>query len=130
MRRAETRCPRCGQLNVRYHGRGSWLLNPEWPSTCSLCGVNLVTGRRSVVDALRGGIVRAAVYLLHAVVGLGIGTVVGGLVWADIVNQPTVVRAAPGALGVTLGLGLAEWSRRKGTLLRARRAASGPPAEG
>jgi ABC-type proline/glycine betaine transport system permease subunit len=60
---------------------------------------------------------RAAVYLLHAVVGLGIGTVVGGLVWTDIVNQPTVVRAAPGALGVMLGLALAEWSRRKGTLL-------------
>ena len=102
---------------MRYHGRGAWLANPLWPAQCALCGSHLVTGRRDLVDTVRGRIRWTGVYVVHAFAGFGILTVGAGLLWPDIINQPIGVRFAPEVSGVILGLGLAEWSRRTGTLL-------------
>ena len=114
MRRSETVCPRCHQVNVRYSGWASWILNPRWSEDCALCGANLSTGRRTLVDSAAGVILRAGVYLGHAVVGVGIFAVGSMILWPELLDQPAWVRVVPVALGATVGIGLAEWARRKG----------------
>ena len=44
-----------------------------------------------------------------------------GIIWPGIINEPLAIRAAPLAVGAAAGLLLAEWSRRRGTLLGHRR---------
>jgi len=60
---------------------------------------------------------RTGLYLGHAVAGVGIFAVGSALLWPDLINQPTAVRVLPVALGASIGIGVAEWSRRKGALL-------------
>lgn len=117
MKRTETTCPRCNQVNARYQGAFGWLANPRWPDTCTLCGTNLATGRQQVVGAVAGMMTRISTYTLHALVGAAVPMVVVALVWPSIFEQPVVIRTAPLAVGAACGLYLAERSRRKGRLL-------------
>jgi hypothetical protein len=69
----------------------------------------------------------AAVYFMHAFVGVGIFMLGAAMLWSDLVNQPLGVRVAPMAVGLVLGLLLAERSRRRGTLLGRPRPPSNAP---
>ena len=104
-------------MNIRYHGRGSWLANPLWPTNCTLCGADLVTGERGVVDAIRGVTMRTGVYLGHTLVGVGVFVIGSLALWPDLISQPGLLRVAPVLLGAALGVSFAEWSRRRGALL-------------
>lgn len=117
MRRTETVCPRCRQVNIRHHGFGAWLVNPRYPRQCTLCGTDLRTGERSPYLAVLGGVGWAATYVGHLVAGIGIAAAGAALIWPGILNQPVLIRVAPLAAGAATGVALAEWSRRRGELL-------------
>lgn len=117
MTRAEYVCRKCRQVNVRHSGWTGVLINPLWPATCTLCGTNLQTGNRIFSDFVRGMLTWAAVYFLHAAVGVGVLTVGAALLWPNVINEASRARYVPMAVGLGLGLAMAEYSRRTGTLL-------------
>ena len=122
MGRAELVCPRCHQVNVRYDGIVGAIVRPRGSSTCcQLCQADLVTGDRDWFDAFVGAFMFAAVYLIHAMVGLmAIGVPVVILLylrWPTVVEDHAIVRIVPLLLGTGLGALLAERSRRQRTLL-------------
>lgn len=67
-----------------------------------------------------------AAYFLHALVGAGIMTLVLGLVIIGKLDPlwQERLRWLPLIAGAVMGIALAEWSRRRGTLLANRRSTS------
>jgi hypothetical protein len=122
MARSEVTCTRCHQVNVRHSGWAGFFLNPRWAWTCTLCGTPLDGSPRGRVDEVRSWFMWSTAYLGHALAGLGLAVLLS-LLWPGLINQPLAVRLAPMALGVVLGLMLAERSRRAGTLLGRRKPA-------
>lgn len=109
------------------------LFNPRLARNCTICGTPLEAGL--IDDADAGGVVRTAysatgwlsVYLSHVFVMTGLFMIVGSYVLIEMDRFEMLMRSAaiPLALigaGVLSGLALAEWSRRRGTMLHRRRA--------
>ncbi|MDO8835630.1 MAG: hypothetical protein Q7V01_08535 [Vicinamibacterales bacterium] len=84
---------------------------------CSACGADLQTGARGVLGTVFGGLMWGAQYVLHGLVGLGAFTVLAAVIWPGILDQPRVIRMLPAVAGLTVGVWLAERSRRNKTIL-------------
>jgi hypothetical protein len=127
-------CPRCRQINRR--SDADFQLAPGLSSDldpgsryssnrqlCSLCYTHLRTGQRSPWAIPLAGLSWAVLYSAHALAvsffcGLPVLILWLTVVRSDWMYAPTLAAAL---LGMALGLGLAETSRRRGELFSKRR---------
>jgi len=117
----KTVCRCCNQQNVLYSG-WSRLLKKE-PDICYFCGANLITGHRGFFDFIFFGIIiRGAIYLAHAFAGAMLTTLFLFLMtrFFEIPLLEVLVKYGPYSIliGSVFGLVTAEWSRRRGRLIR------------
>src|SRR5262249_1514399 len=116
-------CPRCHQVNAHYTG---WRLifNPKFAEFCTLCGADLRTGERDLFGAAHAAFLVPLVYAMHALAGSGAFVLLLALFFMGRLSPEWLarIRFAPPIAGAAAGLALAEWSRRRGTLVSNRRA--------
>lgn len=117
MPRVDITCSRCRQLNARYYGQDEDL-NPFYDQApyCGFCGGELLSGRSGWASGWSTGIMsRTMIYGFHIVIGAALGLMAGGLLMSITKMKPLLAVCAAG--GPVAGILLAEWSRRRGTLL-------------
>jgi hypothetical protein len=117
MKRTETVCPRCRQVNARYSGAFGPLLNPPRPRQCAICSSDLLTGQRDAVDVFGAVIMWTSVYVVHAAAGAGAFMLAFFFLCPGFIDWHIALRTAPFLLGAAVGVHLAERSRRRGELL-------------
>ncbi len=121
MNKQEIVCKLCNQQNVIY---SDWhRLLKRYPDTCYFCGTNLITGHRGLFDFVFFAIIiRGAIYLVHAFAGAVLTTLFLFLItrFFKIPLFEVLVKYAPYSIliGSVFGLVTAEWSRRRGRLIR------------
>lgn len=130
--RWEIDCPKCKQVNVRSTTGFRTLLNPRYANLCTLCGTPLdpLMVTSGVVDEVvrkgHSALMWSAVYVMHVLVGVGISIIGGPLIalflgkHAEMTERPLIGWSLM-IVGAVAGIALAEWSRRRGTLLGNRR---------
>ena len=118
-------CSRCGNTNRRVfymddtpYSRFMPLMfeagrNPRNPELCSVCGTNLLTGRRGIGGRVLAIVMWTGIYGLHALVMMMAVVIPVAINWPE---NDWMVRVAA-LIGAAAGLGLAEWSRRRKKLL-------------
>jgi hypothetical protein len=116
--RQEIHCPYCKQLNVRSKGWRS-IFNPRNPCLCTVCGTNLGTGQRLLIDAIFGYINWFSLYVFYGFVGavlmllpmMFVMTIFGLSDWGRYLSLCIMLMGAVG------GIISAERARRRGELI-------------